>query len=139
MLNKGGRPSHVPTDRDRKTVQAMASYGIPQAEIAEVIGVALMTLRKHYSRELTIGSTVATSAVAQRLFEIATSTSECGATVAAQKFWLECRAGWRKASADAPERDDGLTGKKAKQAQDAASAGRGTEWGEDLIPPGLPN
>jgi hypothetical protein len=139
--DKGGRPPHTPTERDRKTVQAMASYGVPQDEIALVIGIDPKTLRKHYGRELTIAATVANSTVAQSLFQIATMQDHTAAKVAAAKFWLECRAGWKRASAEPQENDllSGSVGKKAQQAHAAATAGAGTEWGDDLIPPGMMN
>jgi len=46
---KPGRPAHVPTEKDRKTVEAMASYGIRQEEIALVLGVSEPTLRQHWA------------------------------------------------------------------------------------------
>ena len=49
MTTQRGRPSHVPTEKDRKTVEAMASYGVPQDEIALVLGVSPPTLRRHYA------------------------------------------------------------------------------------------
>jgi hypothetical protein len=139
--NTGGRPPHAPTERDRKTVQAMASYGVPQDEIAFVIGIDAKTLRKHYYRELTIAATVANSTVAQSLFQIATMQDHTAAKVAAAKFWLECRAGWKRASAEQQERDFApeFLGKKAQQARAAATAGAGTEWGDDLTPPCMMN
>jgi hypothetical protein len=42
-------------------------------------------------------------------------------------FWLKCRAGWRDVSVD--------PGKKEGQRLAATSAGRGTDWGDDLSPP----
>lgn len=139
--NRGGRPPHAPTERDRKTVQAMASYGVPQDEIAFVIGIDAKTLRKHYYREIMIAATVANSTVAQSLFQIATMQDHTAAKVAAAKFWLECRAGWKRASTEPQENEllAGSLGKKAQQARAAATAGAGTEWGDDLIPPGMMN
>lgn len=134
-----GRPEHAPTEKDRKTVQAMASYGVPQDNIAEVLGIAPKTLRKHYDRELKISRTVANAQVAQSLFQVATGPGDSASKVSAAKFWLECQAGWKRAGADQPERDDALTGKKAQQARAAETAGHGTEWGDDLIPSGMAN
>ena len=143
MINpdRGGRPPHTPTERDRKTVQAMASYGVPQDDIAFVIGIDAKTLRKHYYREIMIAATIANSTVAQSLFQIATMKDHTAAKVAAAKFWLECRAGWKRAGGEPQEQDfsGGALGKKAQQAQAAATAGAGTEWGDDLIPPGMLN
>jgi hypothetical protein len=41
--DKNGRTPSAPTERDHKTVRAMASYGVPQDEIAPVIGIDLKT------------------------------------------------------------------------------------------------
>lgn len=138
---KIGRPPHVPTEKDRKTVQAMASYGIPQEDIAEVIGISHVTLRKHYGRELIIAATIANSTVAQGLFRMATAPGESSAKVSAAKFWLECRAGWKRAGAEPHDRDvvREILGKKQREAQAAENAGVGTEWGDDLVPPGMLN
>jgi hypothetical protein len=54
-VGRGGDGEHVPTERDRQIVEAMASYGIPEPAIAALIGaegVSEPTLRKHYRREL---------------------------------------------------------------------------------------
>jgi hypothetical protein len=138
---KAGRPAHEPTEERKKMVQAMASYGIPQEEIAEVIGISHVTLRKHYGRELRIAATLANSTVAQSLFQSATAKKESGAKVSAQKFWLECRAGWKRAGAEPPEREiiPEVLGKKAQQLRDAEEAGIGTDWGDDLTPRGMAN
>lgn len=122
-------------------VQAMASYGVTQDDIAAVLEISDVTLRKYYSRELKIAAAIANSTVAQHLFTMATAKENTSAKASAAKFWLECRAGWRRASADVPDRDFApeYIGKKAQQARDAATAGTGTEWGDDLTPPGLLN
>jgi hypothetical protein len=83
---------HAPSEEARKTVQAMAGYGIPHDDIATVIGISPHTLRKHYAKELDTGQIIATSKVAQNLFRIA--TGEGREAVAAAIFWLKTRAGW---------------------------------------------
>jgi hypothetical protein len=82
-------PPHEPTDAQIATVRAMSAYGIPQDDIAKVIGIDPKTLRKHYSEQLEKGSIEATAKVAEFLFKQATTTS-----VAAAMFWMKCRAGW---------------------------------------------
>jgi hypothetical protein len=67
--DKGGRPPHVPDDKTRKTVEAMSSYGIPQEDIAKVIGLDPKTLRKHYEYELDTAEIKANAQVAQRLYQ----------------------------------------------------------------------
>lgn len=91
-LNKGGRPSFKPTDQQRKTVNAMAAYGIPQAEISAVIGCDRNTLMKHFRDELDTAAAQANAKVAESLFRRATGDGP--SSVAAAIFWLKARAGW---------------------------------------------
>ena len=92
--NKGGRPSHEPTTAQRKQVEAMAAYGIPQMDISRVIGVSKPTLEKHYRDELDTGATKATARVAESLYKKA--TGDGNASVTAAIFWLKTRAGWKE-------------------------------------------
>ena len=50
-----GRPPHTPEPAIRRQVEAMAGYGVPEADIARVIGIDAKTLRKHYRQELDLG------------------------------------------------------------------------------------
>jgi len=74
----------------------MAAYGVPEMDIAEVIGVDPKTLRKHYRAELRQGHTKANSRVAESLYRKA--TSEGPQSVTAAIFWLKTRAAWRETS-----------------------------------------
>jgi hypothetical protein len=89
--NKGGRPSFKPTDEQRKTVRAMIAYGVPQADVCEVIGVTDKTLRKHFDRELRTAATEANAKVAQALYKQAVDQGN----TTAQIFWLKTKAGWK--------------------------------------------
>jgi hypothetical protein len=98
------RPQLQPTDEHRKIVEFMAACGIPEEDIARLIGpkgIDAKTLRKHFRRELDTGQTKATVAVAQKLFQAA-----MGGHSASQMFWLKTRGGWREKdrSADASPR-----------------------------------
>ena len=62
------RPVWTPTDPQRRQAETMAAYGIPEAEIARVLGVSKPTLRKHCGTELDTGATRANSKVADFLF-----------------------------------------------------------------------
>jgi hypothetical protein len=89
------RPRFEPTAEQRRTVEAMAAYGVREEEIAATIGdrgIDPKTLRKYFRRELDVGATKANSAVAQTLFKMATSGKHPGASM----FWLKCRAGWKE-------------------------------------------
>ncbi len=72
----------------------MATYGIPEADIARVIGIDPKTLRKHYRDELDTGHIMALAKVAESLFRKATSDSPQSVTTAI--FWLKTRGGWRE-------------------------------------------
>lgn len=51
-----GRPAHKPDPMSRRQVEAMAAYGVPEADIARVLGIDPKTVRKHYRDELDTGS-----------------------------------------------------------------------------------
>jgi hypothetical protein len=91
-----GRRAHKPDAASRRQIEAMAAYGVPELDIAEVIGVDPKTLRKHYRAELRQGHTKANSRVAESLYRKA--TSEGPQSVTAAIFWLKTRAAWRETS-----------------------------------------
>ena len=80
-----------PTDEQRGIVKAFAAYGVQQDEIAKYIEIDPKTLRKHFRRELDVGSIEATSKVAQSLYKAAMSGN-----VGAAIFWMKARGGWRE-------------------------------------------
>src|ERR1700704_3889110 len=88
------RPAHKPDSTSRRQVEAMAGYGVPEADIAGVIGVDPKTLRKHYRDELKNGHVKANAKVAENLYRRA--TGEGREAVIAAIFWLKTRAGWRE-------------------------------------------
>jgi hypothetical protein len=121
-----GRPPHQPTEQARKTVEAMAGFGIPQTDIARIIGVSPETLRLHYGEELDTGGIRANAAIAKNLFRIAQGTGR--EAVTACIFWLKARAGWREAQGASGEE----AGKKAQAELLARDAPQGTPWAELL-------
>ena len=74
----------------------MAGYGIPETDIARVLGIDPKTLRKHYREELDIGHVKANAKVAESLFRKATGDDRQSVTAAI--FWLKTRAGWKETS-----------------------------------------
>ena len=74
----------------------MAGYGVPEADIAGVIGVDPKTLRKHYRSELDHGHVKANAKVAENLYRKATGDGR--ESVIAAIFWLKTRAGWKETS-----------------------------------------
>lgn len=90
-----GRRAHRPDERGRRQVEALAAYGVPEFDIARVVGIDPKTLRKHYRDELDLGATKATARVAEFLFRKA--TTEGPQCVTAAIFWMKTRGGWREA------------------------------------------
>jgi hypothetical protein len=82
---------HTPDPALRRQVEAMAAYGIPEINIARVVGIDPKTLRKHYRDELDLGETKANAQVAGFLFNAAKNGN-----VTAQIFWLKTRARWKE-------------------------------------------
>lgn len=89
-----GRPSYKPDETSRRQVEAMAGYGVPEADIARVLDIDPKTLRKHYRAELDHAHVKANSAVAQSLFRKATGDGPQSVTAAI--FWAKTRMGWKE-------------------------------------------
>src|SRR5437588_9234443 len=94
------RPVWTPTDPQRRQAETMAAYGIPEADIARVLGVSKPTLRKALRYRARHGWHQANSKVADFLFY-----GICGGTgkpafkderarVTAAIFWMKTRGGW---------------------------------------------
>jgi hypothetical protein len=88
------RRGHVPDPMLRRQVEAMAGYGVTEAQIAGLIGIDSKTLRKHYREELDHGHVKANVKVAENLFRKA--TGEGREAVTAAIFWLKARARWKE-------------------------------------------
>ena len=88
------RPSHQPDAFHRRQVEALAGYGVPEADIASLVGIDAKTLRKHYGHELAFGHTKANAKVAENLFRKATGDGR--ESVIAAIFWLKARGRWKE-------------------------------------------
>jgi len=84
--------SFEPTAEQRRTVQVLSGIGVPQDQIALIIGVDPKTLRKTCREDLDRGMAEANVKVAQTLFGMATRGDNTAATI----FWMKARAGWRE-------------------------------------------
>jgi hypothetical protein len=122
----GGRPSFEPSQSQRQMVEAMAGCGVPEADIAVVVGIAPKTLRKHFRDELDTGHIKASAKVAGNLYRIATGSGREAVTAAI--FWLKVRAGWRE---PVGVREYPM-GKKEARELAAKTAAVGTPW-EELL------
>lgn len=118
-------PAYVPTEATRKQVETMAGFGIPEWDIARVLGITKSTLRRHYPEELATGHVKANAKVAQNLFRIATGDGP--GSGAAAMFWMKCRAGWREVTPPLGAEADEI-GKKEQANRDALTAQKGTAW-----------
>lgn len=100
---KRGRPEGTgfhPTDVQRKLVDELAGFGIPEHDIARRVinpatnePISPVTLRKHFRDELDVGHVRANEKVAGALFKNATTATETypGGIPVAQIFWLKTR------------------------------------------------
>ena len=87
-----GRKPFTPTAEQRRTVLAMAGFGVPHDHVALVVGCSPPTLRKWFRNELDVATIEANARVAQTLYQQATKPGNVAATI----FWLKARAGWRE-------------------------------------------
>src|SRR5262245_117579 len=118
-----GQKPYEASEKDRLTVQTMASHGIPELDIARVLSCSVSTLRRHYVEELETAHIIANSRVAQSLFDKAMGTGS--GAVTACIFWLKVRARWVE-----PLPAEGYVGKKDRLQQTAKTAGGA--WVDDL-------
>lgn len=125
MANPNNR--HEPTEKDRRTVESMSAHGIPQLDIARVVGLSLPTLHKWYRNELDTGHIKANSMVAQSLYNKALGNGQ--GSVTACIFWLKVRAGWVEPR---PWEEPGPGKKEQLQAAATKAGGTGTDWSDDL-------
>jgi hypothetical protein len=93
-------PSH------RHQVEAMAAYGIPEREIARVLGVPPAELRATFPDELDTGAAKANSRVAENLYRKAIGDGR--EAVVAAIFWLKTRAKWRETTVNEITGPDGM-------------------------------
>jgi hypothetical protein len=93
-VKKPGMPPFKPTEENRKMVEAMSSFGMPQAQICTVLDIDPKTLRKYFREELDKAMIKANAKVAANLFRQATK-DDFKATTAAI-FWSKTRMGWKE-------------------------------------------
>lgn len=86
-----GRPAFVPTENDRKQVEALAGYGVPFEQIAVLIagGISLHTLRAHFAAELMSGKAKANAQIGKGIFQKA-----MGGDVTAMIWWSKSQMKW---------------------------------------------
>lgn len=87
---------YAPDASHRQMVEMMVGVGVPEADIARVLGIDLATLHLHRGTELQTGQIVANARVAESLYRKAVGDGPQSVTAA--MFWLKTRAGWREAT-----------------------------------------
>jgi hypothetical protein len=85
------RKAFVVNEAVREKVRHLAGIGVPQDDIAKIIGCAPKTLRKRCREDLDCGIAEANALVSGYLF----ANAKAG-NVVAQIFWLKSRAHWHE-------------------------------------------
>ena len=95
------RTAFVVNDALREKVRHLAGLGVPQDDIAKIVGCAPKTLRKRFRNELDRGVAEANAMISGSLF-----TAAKAGNIAAMIFWLKTRARWHeRMAADDPARN----------------------------------
>src|SRR5438874_3951037 len=85
------RTAFVVNDALREKVRHLAGLGVPQDDIAKIVGCAAKTLRQRFRDELDRGVAEANATISGSLFAAAKSGN-----IAAMIFWMKTRAHWRE-------------------------------------------
>lgn len=86
-----GLPKHQPTDATRQTVQLHVMVGSRQEVIAEILGISVDTLYRHYKAEMDTAREKANASIGGALYKKA-----MGGDTTAIIFWLKTRARWKE-------------------------------------------
>lgn len=147
-FGKRGRPPHLPTQKNRNKVMLLQALDWSAERIAKALGITTPTLRKHYFRELRARAEArqrVEGALLARLWE-KVDAGDVGAMKAFRQVLdrhdlVNGHAAFAGTEIPrplpAPAKPERL-GKKEQAVADAATAGAGTAWGEDLLPPPTP-
>ena len=80
---------HIPTDKTKEQVKQTSGLGLPQVQIAALLGISDVTLRKHYEDELAVGKATASAQIAKSLYNKA-----LGGDTTAAIWWTKAQMGW---------------------------------------------
>ncbi len=84
------RPSFKATKDQRKLVHSLSAIGVPQEDIAVVIGIrSPKTLRKHFGKDIARGTAEATATISATAYAMASSGKYPWMT----RFWLSTVGG----------------------------------------------
>lgn len=129
-MSQRGRKRHEPTDQQRKMVEALAGFGIPQERICEVLELSLPTLHRAYRAELSRGAARVEANLILNLLRIANGSD--GTALKAITFALQMRFGWSQFNSQRPDPKGPVLGKKEMANMEAETALEGTTW-RDLV------
>lgn len=129
-----GRPAHIPTQENRCKVMLLLAQGRPSDRIAAALGITAKTLRKHYSRELR-DRDEARARVDGALVMMLWRSAQDGNVAAMKELGRLYEKIDRAQLLDAYHEargEDERVGKKEARLRESATAGAGTDWGDDL-------
>ncbi len=118
-MSSHGRPPYEPTDKDRRVVEMMAGWAIPEERIAKVPAIDPKTLPKHFGEELEVGHAKLEAQLAQNLLRIAQGHDRHA--LIATIFALKSRFGWVEQQPPAREQPLGKKEARLEAAQRAVS------------------
>ena len=122
-----GRPEYEPTYREREDVRLWAADDWSEERMAQQLGIARETLRKHFADDIQYG---ADKVRTQALRDLARGSAQ-GKTGASAKL-LELTS--MVAPPSGPKQDVPDLGKKAQAIVDAKTADHGTSWADLTTP-----
>jgi len=86
-----GRKPFLPTDAERKQVEAMSGYGVPFEQISALVrdGIDIDTLRKYFASELISGKAKANAQIGKGIYQKA-----MGGDTTAMIWWSKTQMRW---------------------------------------------
>lgn len=93
------RPPHYPTAHTRDTVVHCVAFGLDDAQIAVILRCTVNDVKTHYAEDLEHGLTRINARVQAAVLHQALFKED----VAAMKFWLINKAGWRAGDSNRPQ------------------------------------
>lgn len=86
---------HQYNEVDAAKVEALASYGITQKDIANTLGMDIERMCRLYQRHWELGRSKANAQIGKKLFEKAINGD-----TACLMFWAKCQMRWREKEGD---------------------------------------
>ena len=130
-----GRPPFHPTRAMRLSVERMLACGDTQETIAKALGIDDGTLRKHFGEEISTGAARRRRQVVDAIFE-GVAAGNAGLIPRAEEITRAAAA--QDTARSSPEKPGASAvdrrGKKEIRRDEAATAGGGSEWADDLKP-----